>query len=46
MEGLPEVDLRVSGQNRSDLYQDVQAAPCVGHLILSAHAQTHTHTVK
>lgn len=34
MEGLPEVELRVTGQNGSDLYQDVQAAPGVGHLIL------------
>lgn len=32
--GLPEVDLGVRGQNGPDLYQDVDAAPGVGHFIL------------
>lgn len=40
IEGLPEVELRVTGQKASDLYQDVQAAPCVGHFILHTHNTT------
>lgn len=39
--GLPEVELGISGQDGLDLYQDIQAAPRVGHFILS----THTHTL-
>lgn len=37
--GLPEEQLSVPGQQGLDLYQYVQAAPCVSHFIL--HTKTH-----
>lgn len=43
--GLPEEQLSVPGQQGLDLYQYVQAAPCVSHFILhTKHAKTHTQT--
>lgn len=39
-EGLPEEQLSISGQQGLDLYQDVQAAPCVCHFILQTRTQS------
>lgn len=43
--GLPEEQLSLPGQQGLDLYQYVQAAPCVSHFILhTKHTKTHTDT--
>lgn len=39
-EGLPEEQLSISGQQGFDLYQHVQAAPCVSHFILPTHTKS------